>query len=120
MCSCVFVGKGLVCIFVHFCFSLDHFGFVLLVLLGLFFSVMSQEIGWEECLRPICVEWDVKPLCAHSLILFGYSFCLCLAVNFRILFGQFCCVRITEILLDIVRIVPPVVDCFSVDFRHLY
>jgi len=30
---CVF--KGLVCIFVCFCVSLDHFDFVLLVLLGL-------------------------------------------------------------------------------------
>ena len=29
--------KGIVCIFVCFCVSLDHFGFVLLVLLGLGF-----------------------------------------------------------------------------------
>jgi len=32
----------------HFCVSLDHFDFVLLVLLGLVFSVPSQEIGWEN------------------------------------------------------------------------
>jgi len=48
-----FVCKGLVCIFMFFCDSLDHFGFVFcnLVLLGWFFSVLSQEIGWEERLR---------------------------------------------------------------------
>ena len=35
-----------------FCVSLDYSGFVLLVLLGFgFFSVLSQEIGWEERLR---------------------------------------------------------------------
>ena len=30
-----------------------------------FFSVPSQEIGWEECLPHdlFCVEWDVKPCC---------------------------------------------------------
>jgi len=41
------VFKGLVCIFVCFCVSLDHFGFVLLVsFVGFsFFSVPSQEIG---------------------------------------------------------------------------
>ena len=48
---CVFVGKGLVCIFFCFCVSLDHFGFMLSVLLGLFFSVSSQDTGWEERLR---------------------------------------------------------------------
>ena len=31
--------------------SLDYFGFILLVLLGLGFSVSSQEIGWEEHLQ---------------------------------------------------------------------
>jgi len=47
---------------VSFCVSLDHFDFVLLVLL-VFFSVPSQEIGWEECLQNdlFCVEWGVKP-----------------------------------------------------------
>jgi len=31
-----------------FCVSLDHFDFMLLsVLLGLVFSVLSQEIGWN-------------------------------------------------------------------------
>ena len=27
------------------------------------FSVLSQEIGWEECLRNdlFCVEWDARP-----------------------------------------------------------
>ena len=34
-----------------FCVGLDHSDFVLLVLLGLFFSVPSQEIDWEERLR---------------------------------------------------------------------
>ena len=48
-----------------FCVSLDHFGFVFsnFILLGLVFSVLSQEIGWEERLRNdlFCVECDVKP-----------------------------------------------------------
>ena len=63
-----FVGKGLVC----FCVSLDHCGFVLLVLLGLVYSVPSQEIGWKESLRNdlFCVEWDViKPCSIHPSIL---------------------------------------------------
>ena len=36
-----------------FCVSSDHFDFELsmLVSLGLFFSVLSQDIGWEERLR---------------------------------------------------------------------
>ena len=61
--------KCSVCIFVCFCVSLDHFGFVLLVLLGLVFSVPSQETGWEERLRNdiFCVEWDVKPCSIMSL-----------------------------------------------------
>jgi len=48
-----------------FCVSLDHFGFVFsnFILLSLVFSVLSQEIGWEERLRNdlFCVECDVKP-----------------------------------------------------------
>ena len=40
--------------------SFDHFGFVFsnFVLLGLVFSVPSQEIGWKECLQNdlLCVE----------------------------------------------------------------
>jgi len=47
----VFICNGLVCIFVFFCVSLDHFGFVFsdFILLDLVFSVPScQEIGWEE------------------------------------------------------------------------
>jgi len=48
-----------------FCVSLKPFGFVFSdsILLGLVFSVPSQEIGWEERLRHdlFCVEWDVKP-----------------------------------------------------------
>ena len=65
-----FVGKGLVCILLCFCVSLDHSGFVLLVLLGLVYSVPSQEIGWEERLRNdlFCVEWDVKPCSIHPSI----------------------------------------------------
>jgi len=33
------------------------------IVLGLVSSVLSQQIGWEECLRNdvFCVEWDVKP-----------------------------------------------------------
>ena len=48
----VFICSGLVCIFVFFCVTLDHFGFVVFnfVLLCLVFSVPSQEI-----------ELDVKP-----------------------------------------------------------
>jgi len=61
----VFICNGLLCIFVFFCVSLDHFGFVFsnFILLGLVFSVLSQEIGWEERLRNdlFCVECDVKP-----------------------------------------------------------
>ena len=58
----LFVGKGLVCIFVCYCASLDHFGFVLLVLLDLVFPVPSQELGREGRLRNnvFCVGWDVK------------------------------------------------------------
>jgi len=45
--------------------SLDHFVLVLLafVVLGLVFSVLSQETDWEERLRNdlFCVEWNVKP-----------------------------------------------------------
>jgi len=51
--------------FCVFCVSSDHFDFELsmLVSLGLFFSVLSQDIGWEERLRNdlFCVEWNVKP-----------------------------------------------------------
>jgi len=48
----VFICNGLVVSLCFFCVSLDHFGFVFsnFVLLGLVFSVPSQEIGWEECL----------------------------------------------------------------------
>jgi len=50
--------------FCVFCVSSDHFGFAFSgsILLGLVFSVLSQEIGWEEHLRhdQFCVEWDVK------------------------------------------------------------
>jgi len=35
------------------CVCLDHFGFVLLVLLVLVYSVPSQEIGREECLSEV-------------------------------------------------------------------
>ena len=43
------ITLGPASIFACFCVSLDHFGFVLLVLLGfVFFSVLSQETGWEE------------------------------------------------------------------------
>ena len=40
-----------------------HHACLLLVCLVQFFSVLSQEIGWEEHLRKdlFCVGWDVKP-----------------------------------------------------------
>jgi len=63
---CVF--KGLVCIFVSV--SLDHFDFVLLVLLVMAFSVPGQE-NWEERLRNdlFCHELgDVKPCSIISLM----------------------------------------------------
>jgi len=49
--------------FLAFCsayFVLVLFAFVVF---GLVFSVLSQEIGWEERLRSdlFCVEWDVRP-----------------------------------------------------------
>jgi len=33
------------------------------VVLGLIFSVLHQEIGWEERLQNdvLCVKWNVKP-----------------------------------------------------------
>ena len=54
----VYFCKGLVCFVVCFCVSLDHFRFMLLVLLDLFFPLPSQEIGGEERLRNylFCVE----------------------------------------------------------------
>ena len=58
--------------FCFFCVGLDHFGFVLskLVLLGLVFSIPSQEIGWEECLQfgLFLVEWDIKPYSVSGMI----------------------------------------------------
>jgi len=45
---------------VYFClFVLILFAFVVL---GVFFSVLSQEIGWEERLQNdlFCVDWDVQ------------------------------------------------------------
>jgi len=52
---------------VFFCVSSDHYGFVFsnFILLGLFFSVPSQEIDWEERLQNdlhvLCVDSDVNP-----------------------------------------------------------
>jgi len=36
--------------------------FCKLVVLGLVFSIPSQEIGWKECVRNnlFCVKWDMK------------------------------------------------------------
>jgi len=52
-----------ICAFFHV--SLGDFVLLLLafVMLGLVFSVRSQEVGWEERLRNnlFCVEWDIKP-----------------------------------------------------------
>ena len=59
---CVYLGS-VFCMFFHA--SLGHFVLVLLafVVLGLVYSVLSQEICREERLRNglLCVEWDVKP-----------------------------------------------------------
>jgi len=56
---------------VFYCFSFDYFVLMLFafVVLDLFFSVLSQEIGWEERLRNdvLCVEWDVKPQLNQSV-----------------------------------------------------
>jgi len=45
------------------------------VMLGLVSSVLSQEIGGEECLQNdrFCVAWDVKPWprACNSLVDFG-------------------------------------------------
>jgi len=45
--------KGLVCIFMCFCVTFNHFGLVLskLVLLDLVFPVPNEDIGWKERLR---------------------------------------------------------------------
>jgi len=71
-CVCCYC-KGSVCIFVCFRVCLDHVAFVLfkLVLLGLLYSVRSQEIGWEDCLRNdlFCVKLDVRPCSISILIL---------------------------------------------------
>jgi len=50
---------------------------VLLVLLGLVFSVPSQEIGWEERFQNdlFCVEWDVKPCSIHPCTASQNDFC---------------------------------------------
>jgi len=62
-------------LFVFVCFLLDRlhqFGFVFsnLVLLGLVFSVPSQEIGWEERLGNylFCDDCDVKPYSAQIIL----------------------------------------------------
>ena len=61
--------------------SLDQFIPVLLafVVLSLVSSVLSQEIGWEECLRNdlFCVECDVKP----SIINIGLCACCYLFIE---------------------------------------
>ena len=47
-----------------FCVNLGHFVLVSLafVVLGSVFSVLSQEIGWEERLQNdlFCVKWNLK------------------------------------------------------------
>jgi len=52
--------------------KLDHFIalFLAFIMLGLVYSVSSQQIGWEERLRNdlFCVKWDVK----HWLNQFPY------------------------------------------------
>ena len=49
---------------------------MLLVLLGfVFFSVPSQETGWEDHLQNdlFCVvEWDAKPCSMPFLLIFGF------------------------------------------------
>ena len=43
-------------------FFLRVFVLSMLVVLGLVFSILSQEIGWEERLQneQFCVKWDMK------------------------------------------------------------
>ena len=45
-----------------FCFYVVFLMNVCFVVLGLVSSVLSQEIGWKECLWNdlTCVEWDVR------------------------------------------------------------
>ena len=54
-----------------FCFSVDYFVLVLFtfVMLGLVFSVLHQETGWEERLQSdlFCVEWNVKFQLSQSM-----------------------------------------------------
>jgi len=82
-----FVGKGLLCIFTCFCVSLDHFGFVLSLLLGLFFSVPSQQIGFEERLRNdifFLSNWTWNDAPSVHPVKFGYNSRLlisCMAVG---------------------------------------
>jgi len=56
---------------VFFHVSLGRFLLILLafVVLDLVFSVLSQEIGWEEHLQNylFCVEWDIKTLISQSV-----------------------------------------------------
>jgi len=41
------------------------------VVLGLVFSALCQEFGWEERLQNhlFCVEWDVKQVVRHQVII---------------------------------------------------
>ena len=65
------VGLGLVFVrlfrfsILFFWFNLDYFVLVLFafIVLGLVYSVLCQDIGWEEYLRNdlFCIEWDAKP-----------------------------------------------------------
>jgi len=40
-----------------------------LIVLDLLSSVLSQEIGWEQCLQSylFCVEWVIKLLLSNSI-----------------------------------------------------
>ena len=50
---CFFV-KGLVFIFVCFCVSLDHFDFVLLVLMGLLFQYRAKRVAGKNVSEMTC------------------------------------------------------------------
>ena len=70
ICACLLGLDFFLCVYLFFIFcvflhvSLGHFVLVLLAFIVLYLvsSLLSQEIGWEECLLDdlFCVEWDAK------------------------------------------------------------
>ena len=67
LCVLVSKGKDLVCIFMRFSVSLDHFGSVLLVLLGLLFQYPVKRLAGNGLQNNLfCIEWDAKPWSIHA------------------------------------------------------